>query len=108
MTMAGQLQSSSTAAYLIAVGFVSIFGQVVVLRELSVSFYGIELIYVLSLGLWLLGTALGAVPAIPAKDVCISSSSSLRLHWLLTSFSSEECGHCSTPSQVAFSRFRRR
>ncbi len=60
MIKSGRLQNSSTASYLIAVGFVSIFGQVVVLRELSVSFYGIELIYILSLGIWLLGTALGA------------------------------------------------
>jgi spermidine synthase len=51
---------SSTPVYLITVGFVSILGQVVILRELDVAFYGVELIYILSLGLWLLGTAIGA------------------------------------------------
>jgi spermidine synthase len=46
--------------YLIAVGFFSILGQVVILRELNVAFYGIELIYILSFAFWLLGTAIGA------------------------------------------------
>ena len=54
------LRASSIPVYLISVGFVSILGQVVILRELNVAFYGIELIYILSLGLWLLGTAIGA------------------------------------------------
>lgn len=36
-------------------------GQVVLLRELNVSFYGIELIYLLALGIWLFWTAIGAV-----------------------------------------------
>lgn len=60
MTNPSRLRTSSTAAYLIAVGFVSILGQVVILRELNVAFYGIELIYILALGFWLLGTAIGA------------------------------------------------
>lgn len=51
---------TSSVAYLIAVGLVSILGQVIILRELNVAFYGIELIYVLSLGFWLFGTAIGA------------------------------------------------
>ncbi len=55
------IRSSSTPVYLITVGFVSILAQVVILRELNVAFYGIELIYILSLGIWLLGTAIGAV-----------------------------------------------
>ena len=46
--------------YLIAVGFFSILSQVVILRELNVAFYGIELIYILSFAFWLLGTAIGA------------------------------------------------
>ena len=50
----------STIIYLIAVGFFSILGQVVILRELNVAFYGIELIYILSFAFWLLGTAIGA------------------------------------------------
>ncbi len=49
------------SVFLAGVGFVSILGQVVILRELSEAFFGIELIYILSLGAWLLGTAIGAV-----------------------------------------------
>ncbi len=45
--------------YLCAIGFFSILAQVVILRELNVAFYGIELIYVLSFGIWLIGSALG-------------------------------------------------
>jgi spermidine synthase len=48
-------------AYLFAVGFFSILGQVVLLRELGVAFYGIELIYTLALGVWLLFGACGAL-----------------------------------------------
>jgi len=47
--------------YLLIVGFVSILGQVIILRELNVSFYGIELIYILSFGFWLFGTSIGAI-----------------------------------------------
>ncbi len=46
-------------AYLVVVGLVSILGQVVLLRELNVAFYGVELIYSLALGAWLLYTAAG-------------------------------------------------
>ena len=46
---------------LLAIGLISILGQVVLLRELNVSFYGIELIYLLALGIWLFWTAVGAV-----------------------------------------------
>lgn len=46
--------------YLLTAGFFSIFGQVVVLRELAVAFFGVELIYVLSFAFWLIGTAIGA------------------------------------------------
>lgn len=48
-------------AYLFAVGFVSILGQVVLLRELSVAFYGVELIYTLALGIWLFFSAVGTM-----------------------------------------------
>ena len=51
---------SREAVYLFATGFISILGQVVVLRELNVAFFGIELIYILSLGFWLIGTGIGA------------------------------------------------
>ncbi len=46
---------------LLIIGFISILGQVVLLRELSVAFYGIELIYTLAIGVWLLCTAAGAL-----------------------------------------------
>jgi spermidine synthase len=46
---------------LFAIGFVSILGQVALLRELSVAFYGVELIYTLALGIWLLFSACGTM-----------------------------------------------
>lgn len=46
---------------LFAIGLISILGQVVLLRELNVSFYGVELIYLLAMGIWLFWTAVGAV-----------------------------------------------
>lgn len=46
---------------LLSIGFISLLGQVVLLRELHVAFYGVELIYLFSLGIWLLWTALGAL-----------------------------------------------
>jgi spermidine synthase len=45
---------------LLAVGAISLLGQVVLLRELEVAFFGTELVLVLGLGAWLLGTAAGA------------------------------------------------
>jgi spermidine synthase len=48
-------------AYLFALGFISILGQVVLLRELNVAFYGVELIYTLALAVWFLSTACGAM-----------------------------------------------
>jgi spermidine synthase len=55
-----QIKSRNTIVYLIAVGFFSILGQVIILRELNVAFFGIELIYILSFTFWLLGTVIGA------------------------------------------------
>jgi spermidine synthase len=46
---------------LISVGLISILGQVVLLRELNVAFYGVELIYLFALGIWLFWTASGAL-----------------------------------------------
>ena len=43
------------------IGLVSTLAQVVILRELSVAFFGAELIYLLALGVWLLWTAVGAL-----------------------------------------------
>ncbi len=45
---------------LLIIGFVSILGQVVLLRELSVAFFGVELIYTLAIAVWLFWTAIGA------------------------------------------------
>ncbi len=46
---------------LIVIGLISILGQVALLRELNVAFYGIELIYLIALGIWLFWTAVGAL-----------------------------------------------
>jgi spermidine synthase len=46
---------------LIFIGFASILGQVVLLRELAVAFFGSELIYLLAIALWLIWTGLGAL-----------------------------------------------
>ena len=42
-------------------GFVSLLGQITLLRELNVASYGIELIYIIGLGVWMLLTAAGAL-----------------------------------------------
>ncbi len=56
----GQRPVPSLSIALFVTGFVSLLGQIVLLRELSVAFYGVELVYLLALGVWLLGSALGA------------------------------------------------
>lgn len=48
---------------LFTIGLISILGQVVLLRELNVAFYGVELIYLLALGFWLFWTATGSLVA---------------------------------------------
>lgn len=45
---------------LFSIGFISIMGQVILLRELNVALYGVELIYTLAMAVWLLWSALGA------------------------------------------------
>src|ERR1035438_6800684 len=45
--------------FLFLTGFVSILGQIVLLRELNIAFRGIELVYTLAFSSWLIGTALG-------------------------------------------------
>jgi spermidine synthase len=47
---------------LFAVGAIALLGQVVLLRECEVAFFGSELVLVLGLGAWLLGSAAGAAP----------------------------------------------
>jgi spermidine synthase len=44
---------------LFVIGFLALLGQVVLLRETAVAAFGIELSYLLALGLWLLGSGLG-------------------------------------------------
>lgn len=46
---------------LFIIGFISILGQVVLLRELNVASFGVELVYILALGFWLAAAALGAL-----------------------------------------------
>ncbi len=48
------------AASLFAVGFLAMLGQVVLLRELAVASFGVELVYLLGLSLWLAAGAAGA------------------------------------------------
>jgi spermidine synthase len=50
-----------TAAVLFVCGLISLVGQIVLLRELNVASYGIELVYLIALGLWLLLAALGTL-----------------------------------------------
>jgi spermidine synthase len=63
---------------LFIIGFVSILGQVVILRELNVAFFGTELVYILAMGLWLLCTAGGAVIG---RRACTPSDTTIR--WLI-------------------------
>ena len=48
---------------LFLVGCASVAGQVVLLRETAAALFGVELMYVVALGTWLVGTAAGAVAA---------------------------------------------
>ncbi|MGD8368420.1 MAG: hypothetical protein PVG78_12330 [Desulfobacterales bacterium] len=45
---------------LFILGLITLLGQVVLMRELIVAFFGVELVYVLAMGTWLLGSAAGA------------------------------------------------
>jgi len=56
------------AALLAATGFVALLGQVVLLRELSAALYGNELVLVLALGIWMLGTGAGALVGRAARS----------------------------------------
>ncbi len=68
------------ALYLYAIGFISIFGQVIILRELNAAFFGIELIYILALGIWLLGIVAGVL--IDRRNIFISVNA-LNIFFLL-------------------------
>jgi spermidine synthase len=65
--------------YLFVVGFVSILGQVVLLRELNVAFFGVELIYTLALGIWLLFTGCGAMISRKSENPSFAKINSLLL-----------------------------
>ena len=52
-----RLQSS---LHLFLVGLLAILSQVVLLRELNVAFYGVELVYILGFAAWMAGSAAGA------------------------------------------------
>ena len=69
--------------YLFVVGFVSILGQVVLLRELSVALYGVELIYTLALGIWLFCTACGAMIS---RKSAVPSFANINVLFFLLSF----------------------
>ena len=68
--------------HLFLVGLVSMLAQVVILRELNVAFYGVELIYILAIGAWLGSTAAGALIARKASLAGIRVSLSLSW-WVL-------------------------
>lgn len=67
--------------YILLIGFVSILGQVVLLRELNVAFFGIELIYIFALGIWLLGTAAGSLTGKKKFYPSITKISFMFLSW---------------------------
>ena len=46
---------------LLLVGLLAILSQIVLLRELNVAFYGVELVYALALAVWMVGTAAGSL-----------------------------------------------
>ncbi len=51
----------ASSTRLFGIGFISILGQVILLRELSVAYYGVELIYTLAIGIWLIFNGLGTI-----------------------------------------------
>jgi spermidine synthase len=62
MTGSPHIVSSPRArVWLVATGLVTLWGQVVLLRELIVAFYGSELVVLLALGVLMLSTAAGAL-----------------------------------------------
>ncbi|MFB3852762.1 MAG: hypothetical protein ACE148_02930 [Vicinamibacterales bacterium] len=65
----------SLGSVLFTLGAVSTLGQVVLLRELAVAFYGVELAYILALGTWLLATAAGALlPSASARRIAAAGN----------------------------------
>jgi spermidine synthase len=64
---------------LLLLGALALVSQIVLLRELSVAFYGIELVYLLAIASWLAGTTAGAMVAPRSLR-----ATRRRLAWLLT------------------------
>jgi len=63
--------------WLLLTGFLSTLAQVVALREASVAFFGVELIYLLAIGVWLFWTGAGAAcdagrTAAPSREAVIA------------------------------------
>ncbi len=56
-----------TVLLLAGVGFISLLGQVILLRELAAVLYGSELVMILALGAWMSGTAIGALAGRPLQ-----------------------------------------
>lgn len=48
-------------ANLVFIGLLSMLCQILVLREMAVTFFGVELIYIVAIAAWLMGTALGSL-----------------------------------------------
>lgn len=67
---------------LFLVGLVSLLSQVVLLRELNVAFYGIELVYLVALAAWLGGTAAGA--ALGGAGTSGTTTSAATAAWQVT------------------------
>ncbi len=63
---------------LFALGAVALLAQVALLRELSVAFFGSELILILALGVWLLAVGVGAVVRWPGRSSTSVSESASR------------------------------
>lgn len=66
-------------SYLLLTGLLSLLGQVVLLRELQVASFGIELVYLIAIGVWMVGTALGAALWSRARNRPVTSRGWLAL-----------------------------
>jgi spermidine synthase len=81
---------------LFLVGLLALVCQVVLLRELNVAFYGVELVYAVALAAWMAGGAAGAA-FLPRRF----GATSVRLSWLLAATA------VALPAQVAVVRVSR-
>jgi spermidine synthase len=81
---------------LFLVGLLALLGQVVLLRELNVAFYGVELVYAIALAAWMAGGAAGAA-CLPRRFRATPG----RLQWLLAATA------VALPAEVAVVRVSR-